>query len=633
MKMKNLFLPLLLTALPAGAADSRIPMLVQGKSWHYVYHHFEEKAEPTGNDYPEDFFDESTYMVSYTLSGDTVIGGRQYMKLYRSAERDGKAVYYGALREDADGLVWQWDLMGDSHDFMLCDPTCSAYPGEDNMAIAQTISVNGRLLHRYLWNSFIGVEGVGIEGKGLVHYLYGESPDCVCDYETFEGVEGGGIWFTATDFRAPKHIELTQAEQEMLHNSNAFAITLFEKARGKESCVLSPLSVSYALGMLNNGAAGQTRQEICSVLGFADAEGQNEFCRKMMNELHTMTFADAKALISNTIFVNQGMGWQLSPEFEHLAHEYYLAWPENRDFADGETLGAINKWGSDHTGGMIREVLSEQEFSAQEVSYLLNAIYFKGGWSCPFNAEATKDEPFNGGHPVPMMHQEHAELEYAENEVWQTVTLPYGNGSYRMQVFLPREGKTIADVLSSLSADPSPLTARHPKYEVNLKLPRFSTGTSVYLQPIMSELGMPTAFSPYGADFSRLCTDMHGERIYIGMMKQVAKIEVGEEGTEAAAVTIIVEEPTAAMPEEATFHADRPFLYVISEQSTGLILFMGQYAGEGTTDGIAHHAASPASVEGDLQSPRRGIYSLSGQRLQAPPAKGLYIEEGRITSP
>ena len=88
---------------------------------------------------------------------------------------------------------------------------------------------------------------------------------------------------------------------------------------------------------------------------------------------------------------------------------------------------------------MIQEVLSEQEFNPLAVSYLLNAIYFKGMWSSPFNVENTKEEPFNHGAPVPMMHLENVELSYAENDLYQTVVLPYGNGTYRMQVFLPQE--------------------------------------------------------------------------------------------------------------------------------------------------------------------------------------------------
>ena len=132
-------------------------------------------------------------------------------------------------------------------------------------------------------------------------------------------------------------------------------------------------------------------------------------------------------------------------------------------------------------------------------------------------------------------------LAYTENDVFQEVVLPYGSGSYQMQVFLPRVGKTIDNVLENLASDNSLLTSNLPSYEVDLKLPRFETNTNIGLKNIMSELGMPTAFDPYNADFSNLCVENFDQNIYIGLMKQVAKIEVNEQGTEAAAVTIIGE--------------------------------------------------------------------------------------------
>ena len=611
------------------------PMLVQGKVWNYIYHHFEDKVEPTGDNYPEDFYDETLYEVRYYVKGDTLVNGRKYVKMYRYDEMRGSK-YYGAFREDEEGRVWQYDLMDDKQDFMLCDVTCSSYPGPKYMNLSDVINVNGQLLHRYHWENLIGVEGVGLQGKGLIHYAFAPEPDCICDYESFEYVSGDDIYFTAADFRAPKYIELTKGEKQLVQNNNEFAFRLFREARKSQSSnpnsqpsmLLSPLSITYALGMANNGADGQTQQEICNVLGFGDVGEQNEFCRKMMNELLTTGWVDVttKANIANTIFVNQGMGYQLQPDFDHLARSYYFAAPQSRDFGDGETRNVINQWASDHTEGMIQEILSELEFNPLAVSYLLNAIYFKGMWSSPFNVENTKEEPFDNDAPVPMMHLENVELSYAENDLYQTVVLPYGNGTYRMQVFLPQEGKTLEELLESLSSHSSSLSAHLSLYEVDLKLPRFGTTTNINLKTIMSALGMPTAFSPNEADFSKLCVDDFGENIYIGMMKQVAKIDVNEEGTEAAAVTILGYE-TTAMPDQAIFHANRPFLYTISEQSTGVILFMGQYTGEVIT-GV--HAPINDHVE---RINDKAIYDLQGRRISADnPAKlkrGIYIIGGK----
>ena len=602
-------------------ANDRLPMLVEGKTWYYTYHHFEAKEVQTGEHYPDHFFDETTWMVSYTLQGDTTIDERRYMKMFRRDKKGSR--YYGAFREDEKGRVWQWDHEGNKQDYMMVDYTLSDHIFEKILPINDVIQVGNKFLQRYHYSGLIGVEAVGLEGYGVVHSMNDPVPDCICDYESFDFVEGGGVFFSSADFRAPKYIELTADEQQLVAKNNDFAISLFRQARDNTSKILSPLSITYALGMLNNGAAGLTQQEICRVLGFDDVEAQNDFCLKMTNELATAGWMDVttKALISNTIFVNAGQGWQLQPEFKHLAANYYYAYPQARNFADGETMDVINKWASDHTEGMIKKVLDEDSFDPSAVSYLLNAIYFKGMWSQPFEAEETREEPFNGGEVVPMMHNGHVELAYDEDDLCQTVALPYGNGTYRMQVFLPREGKTIDDVVKGLSTPSSQgETGRWHLLpsEIDLKLPRFETNTDIDLKDIMSALGMPTAFNPSAADFSKLCVDNHGQNLYIGLMKQVAKIKLDEDGTEAAAVTIIGEKATA-VAEHVTFYANRPFLYTISEQSTGLILFIGQYTGSMTAEIETPSAFTPSPF----------TFNLAGQRITTPAAHGIYVRGGK----
>ena len=635
MKRYSLLLPLLAFIMaqspdlamaeshPTASVAELRPMLVDGKTWVYVYHHFEDKASLTGNESYEDMFDETCWEVRYTVSGDTVIDDRQYKKMYRWDESSGKNAFYAPLREDEEGRVWQYDYSGDGLDFMLCDVTCASYPGQQAVPLTDAISVNGQLLHRYRWMAEIGVECVGFAGKGIVHYLYEPQPDCICDYESLAWVYGGGIYFHANDFTAPRYIELTQDERQLVAQTNDFAFRLFRKASTTDNKLLSPLSVTYALGMLNNGAAGQTRHEICQVLGCNDIDAQNAFCLKMIDQLAGASWMDdnTKALISNTIFVNQGRGYQLHPDFTQTVNHYYYANPSARDFNDGQTLDTINRWASDHTEQMIQEVLSENEFNPFAVSYLLNAIYFKGAWSDPFDPDETHEESFAGGGNVQMMHREHADLSYAENDLYQLVSIPYGNGTYAMHVLLPREGKTLDELLQSL--DGATWKLHGSSCDVDLKLPRIEVTTSQDLTNIMAELGMPSAFNPETADFSRLCVGTNGG-ICIGQMKQVAKIKLDEQGTEAAAVTVI-SMPTG-MPRQVAFHANRPFLYIISEQSTGIILFIGQFLGD--------VALSVPTLNTQLSTPQqtvnRQFFDLTGRRLAAPPASGLYIENGTL---
>lgn len=194
----------------------------------------------------------------------------------------------------------------------------------------------------------------------------------------------------AQDYQEPKWIQLTAEERALVKGSVDFSFRLFKETRGDINQVISPLSVTYALGMLNNGAAGVTRQEICQTLGFGDtgADGINQFCRKMLTEMPTLD-EQTKVMLSNAIFLNQPR--YFLPEFLEIAHNYYDAETQSRDFHDGETMNVINQWGSDHTMGMIDKVLSEDTFNPDAASYLLNAVYFKGVWTLKFDKEETKD--------------------------------------------------------------------------------------------------------------------------------------------------------------------------------------------------------------------------------------------------
>ena len=595
--------------------NTRIPMLEQGKAWTYIHHHF---------DYDGERYHETTTGVIYQLEGDTVIDGRQYMKMYRRINKINSKSYYGAFREDEEGRVWQYDYQGDQKDFMICDITCEDYPNyifdpdKETKTVSDILYVKGKKFHRYMRGEFIGVEGVGFEWKGLIHHLEEGLPTCVCDYEVFEKVVAKGFQFFNSDFFGSHSIELTQDEKQLVEQNNDFAFNLFRKTRTGASQIISPLSITYSLGMLNNGAAGQTQQEILQVLGFNDVAAQNEFCLKMQNEfLISGLVDDTKALLSNTIFVNQGLGWQLQDGFINKAKGYYFALPENRDFNDGKTLGAINQWASDHTDGMIQEVLNENEFDPFAASYLLNALYFKGLWSDPFNIYMTGEDIFEGGNTVPMMQKIWDNLKYAENELYQMVWLPYGNKTYQMEIILPRKGKTLDEVVEHLNGTNWQLEGQSTM--VSVKLPRFDTDTEIDLKDILSALGMPSVFSCEDADLSNLCMDNNGEDLFVSNMKQVAKIKLNEQGTIAAAVTIDwTTGSDGSKPVE--FYANHPFLYVISEKSTGIILFIGQYMGETTTKII-----TPSKTNNDDHT----IYNLAGQRLSTPPAHGIYIQGGK----
>ena len=614
--------------MTASAAAPKRPMLEQGKTWTYIYHYVEILPNNTEGDM---LAGADGWPVEYTLNGDTVIDGRQYMKMYRFDIANYKTEYYAAYREDEEGRVYVTDDRG-RRDFKLIDfndplPVLdNDYPmpyNDPGSAFTETIKANGNLFTRYRYtnSNTVGIEGVGYQKYGLLTFAFYTIPPLTNHFEELYSVSTQDFTFYASDFDAPKEIELAEGERKLIESNNDFAFNLFREARIDTSCVLSPLSITFALGMLNNGADGQTLKEINETLGFgeAGADAINAFCQKMLREANTLDDR-TKALIANTIFVNEGLGYRLQEGFIDKANTYYDAEPQNRDFADGETMDVINQWANDHTMGMIPKVLNEDSFHPDVVSYLLNALYFKGMWSSPFKKEMTTNESFGGGKEVPMMHKMGQDFQYAENDLYQAIRLPYGNGAYQMTVFLPREDKTVGDVLDALNGSNWQFDSWPT--EVDLKLPRFETGTNQNLVKTMSDLGMPTAFGEY-ADFPHFCN----VPVYISNMFQVAKIKLDEEGTEAAAVTVIQMDATGMPSPPKPFHANRPFLYVISEQSTGAIFFIGQYTGGVTADfGTGIVATKTESKTGANNL----IYNLSGQRLSKEPAHGLYIKNGKV---
>ena len=384
-------------------------------------------------------------------------------------------------------------------------------------------------------------------------------------------------------------MELTRTEQQMVERSNEFAFDLFRTAQdNKESQILSPISIIYALGMLNNGADGETLAQINKVLGFSNtgADGINAFCYRMLNAAPTLDSL-TKVMIANNIYVNKY--YELKTDFVQKANIYYNAEPETRDFNDGHTMDVINQWASNHTEQMIEKVLDQNSFNPNAVSYLLNAIYFKGSWAKKFDKAMTVNDNFMCAmrpdefeecgplNSVPMMHQT-ATFEYAENDDYQALRLPYGNGSFRMTVLLPTyKGNNYWTVPRVPTAeDWQQLSQKMDSTLVDVRLPRFETDTDIDLKDIMSTLGMKDAFDDEKADFRNFCN----VPVYIELMKQVAKIKLDEEGTEAAAVTVIgVANSIGPAPEYVTFNANHSFLYVISEQKSGAVFFIGQYTG------------------------------------------------------
>ena len=394
----------------------------------------------------------------------------------------------------------------------------------------------------------------------------------------------------------PQPIQLTEAQRVFANDNNQFTLnflkTVNEVDNTGKSFIYSPLSITYVLGMVNDAATGQTEKELEQTLGFHEGgiKAVNEYCKKLIDGLPKVD-ENVKLNIANAIFLNKD--YTLKPQFEQDMSDYYDAKAEALDFSSSQTLSRINGWCNEKTNGMIPTILND--VNPNMVSYLLNAIYFKADWRSKFDKNNTKEEAFtteNGTITLPLMHQ-NVLISYLKTDTYSAVILPYGSGLWNMTVLLPEEGKTTDDVIKELAESS---TVNNPGwcetggnyfqgYEVDLKLPRFETdsdtdklGIKDGLVGLMKNMGINLAFDSYLAEIPNMCNGP----VYIAMMRQKAKIKVNEEGSEAAAVTVAGMDLLSAGPMEypkATFHANRPFVYVIREASSGVILFVGKYTG------------------------------------------------------
>ena len=379
-----------------------------------------------------------------------------------------------------------------------------------------------------------------------------------------------------------KRIELDETQRAYVEAGNDFAFRFLKQIDAGEpgNWFVSPVSLQYLLGLVLDGAEGATADEICQTLGYpaGQSEAVDAYCRKMLSELPNLD-KKTKLTLANAIFFNDKM--TIKVPYKKRVEKFYDAEVESLDFYQKRgTLRTINGWCNRQTNGLIPAVLDD--VSPDMFAYLLNALYFKGTWMYPFNKRYTQDRTFTleSGQKkeIPMMMKER-KYGYGENDVFQRVVLPYGNGSYSMIVLLPKKGHTVADVIASVNGENWKDIHSRWGYGtlINVWLPPFESKYHIQLNDILCDMGMPRSFGP-AAQFKPMSDDA----LWLSFVQQDAVIKVDEEGTEAAAITSAGMLGATAVPEPPRvidFHCDHPFLYLITENSTGTILFAGKFSG------------------------------------------------------
>lgn len=373
-----------------------------------------------------------------------------------------------------------------------------------------------------------------------------------------------------------KDIVLSRSEEQLANESMDFAFRLFQQVNSTErqsNWMISPLSASMALGMMTNGAAGNTLEEMKATLGFSnfDLDGMNAYYRKLVTELLGLDNT-TQLSIANSVWVKEGL--PINEAFVKVNQEMYDAEVSNLNFSSPEAKSIINNWCADKTNNTIKDVSSFISDKMELAS--INALYFKGNWKKQFKKSETKDETFTNADgsesEVPMMNQKEHFL-YAYNDDFHIAEFQYGNAAFSMVILLPYEGKTLDESLKNLTRENwEEWYNGCQSKELMVKLPRFEINYDKSLTEDMVALGMTEAFDKNLADFSSISPD----KIYLSTLNQFTYIKVDEEGTEAAATTIIRGDGVNIAVPSSKFHVNRPFAFMIKEKSTGTILFMGK---------------------------------------------------------
>jgi len=376
-----------------------------------------------------------------------------------------------------------------------------------------------------------------------------------------------------------KDITLTRAEQEMMDKGNDFAFRFFKQVckteDKKPNLFISPLSATLCLSMVTNGADGNTLKEMQAVLGFSDhpQDEMNAYNQKLTSALLKLDNTTQLG-IANSIWIKQGFG--VYDDFVNVNKKMYDALVKELDFASPKAVDVINGWCAEKTNNCIKEVL--EAIPANARLFLLNALYFKGNWTTRFSKSNTVQEQFTNQDgsksTVQMMNLSDKSFNYTENEYFSMAEFPYGNEAFSMVVALPAEGKSLEECLPKLTKKNwAEWSGSFYGRLLSVKLPRFELKYDKGLKEDMKALGMIDAFDENAANFSK----MSATSLFIGLLQQFTYVKVDEEGTEAAAVTITGMFNTSGPSIQVKpFHVNRPFVFLIKEKSTGVILFMGK---------------------------------------------------------
>lgn len=379
----------------------------------------------------------------------------------------------------------------------------------------------------------------------------------------------------------PTPVQLNKAAEKVVEASNNFTFKIFSEIENEysdENIFFSPLSMTMALSMAMNGADGETKQQIKDVIDFGNFTDEeiNAAFKSLHDAFETL---DSKVEIS---LANSGWykeNYSLVENYRNILIDYYYAEIAGLDFLDPASVDIINDWIADKTKDKIKDMISELDPST--VLVLVNAIYFNGSWTYEFDEDETYDGVFRGLNNeninCKMMKSGKVKTKFYITEERTVATLPYGDGNFEMVLYMPTSDSDLQTVISDMDAEKlSNVLNMAEEDSIVVNMPKFKIETeTISIKDMLRNLGMEIPFSDM-ADFTNIFGPDH--TILISDVMHKAFIEVNEEGTEAAAATVVVfiESSIGGGSDEVILYFNRPFIFFIREVSSAEILFAGK---------------------------------------------------------
>ncbi len=383
------------------------------------------------------------------------------------------------------------------------------------------------------------------------------------------------------------------AAELIIKGNTEFAFDLYAQLKSEDgNLFFSPYSISTALAMTYAGAKGQTAEQMAQTLHFLEYYPDPNTPTLRLQAL-IVTFAhdygrlierlnaqgqkgDYQLAIANTLWGQKD--YKFLDSFIEMNNTHYHAGLENVGFVKEteKTRQQINQWVEDKTNNKIKDLIPKGALDAMTRLVLTNAIYFKGDWALQFDTAETKDEDFyisaDKTVKIPLMHQKE-KFTYGQTETLQMLKLEYKGDDLSMLVLLAKEKDGLAGLEKQLTAkNLIQWQKRMHKREVRVFLPKFKMTSQFGLSDTLAKMGMPDAFGK-AADFSGMTG---GKDLFISNVIHKAFVKVNEEGTEAAAATGVTMSLTAMPAPPPVFRADHPFVFIIQDNNTNSILFIGR---------------------------------------------------------